>query len=116
VGADVPTPAVRDGRLYLVHDEGRIVCLEVDSGDELWSANLPKSRHKIFASPVLAGDLLYSARLDGTVFVGRITDDGYEPLAVNEMGEELVVGPVPVRGGLLIRGPEHLWRIEPIAQ
>ena len=113
VGSDVPTPAVRDGCIYVLHDQGRLACLDLQTGDELWSANLPKSRHKCFASPVLAGDLLYSARLDGTVFVGRVTDAGYEPLAENAMGEELVVGPVPVRGGLLIRGPEHLWRIGP---
>jgi outer membrane protein assembly factor BamB len=57
VGADVPTPAVHDGRIYVLHDEGRLACLELQTGDELWSANLPKSRHKCFASPVLAGDL-----------------------------------------------------------
>lgn len=111
LGADVPTPAVRDGRVYLLTDRGRIACLDLQSGDELWSADLPKSRHSYFASPVLAGNLFYSAREDGTVFVGRISDDGYEPLAENPMGEDLVVGPVPVRGGLLIRGPEHLYRI-----
>ena len=113
VGADVPTPVIRDGRVYLLHDKGRLVCLDLSSGDEIWSADLPKSRFRYFASPVLAGDLLYSAREDGTVFVGRVTDDGYEPLAENAMDEELVVGPVPVRGGLLIRGMEHLFRIGP---
>jgi outer membrane protein assembly factor BamB len=115
VAGDVPTPVIRDGRIYLLRDDGRIVCLDLQSGDELWSADLPKSRHRYFASPVLAGDLLYSTRLDGMVFVGRITDDSYEPLAENPMGEELVVGPVPVRGGLLIRGPEHLFFVAPSA-
>lgn len=113
VGADVPSPIINDGRIYLLHDRGRIACVDLQSGDQLWSTNLPKSRLRYFASPVLAGDLLYAAREDGIVFVGRITDNGYELLAENPMGEELVVGPVPVRGSLLIRGPEHLWRIGP---
>jgi len=111
LGADVPTPVVHDGRIYVLHDRGRLACLDLQTGDELWLAELPKSRHKCFASPVLAGDLLYVARLDGTVFVGRVRDAGYEPLAENKMGEELVVGPVPLGGGLLIRGREHLFRI-----
>jgi len=113
VGADVPSPIIRDGRIYLLHDRGRIACVDLQTGEDLWSANLPKSRLRFFASPVLAGDLLYAAREDGTLFVGRVTDKGYEPLAENAMGEELVVGPVPVRDSLLIRGPEHLFRISP---
>jgi len=111
LGSDVPTAAIRDGKAYLLTDGGRIVCLELESGDELWSANLPKSRHKFYASPVLAGDTLFCAREDGTVFVGRVSDDGYELLAENPMGEQIIATPVPIRDGLLIRGSEHLFRI-----
>jgi len=34
-------------------------------------------------------------------------------LAENDMGEPTIAAPVPIRGGLLIRGREHLFRIEP---
>jgi hypothetical protein len=59
----------------------------------------------------LAGDKLYAAREDGIVFVGRIRDEGFELLAENDMGETIIAMPVPIRGGLLIRGREHLFRI-----
>jgi outer membrane protein assembly factor BamB len=110
-GSDVPTAAVRDGKAYLLTDRGSIFCLEVESGDELWSANLPRNRHKYYASPVLAGDVLYAAREDGMVFVGRVGDNAFELLAENPMGEQIFATPVPIRDGLLIRGGEHLFRI-----
>jgi outer membrane protein assembly factor BamB len=112
LGSDVPTPAVRDGRAYVLNDAGGITCLAVESGDELWSDSLPRNRNKFFSSPVLAGDKLYAAREDGVIFVGQVGDDGIELLAENEMGESVIAVPVPIRGGLLIRGQQHLFRIE----
>ncbi len=113
LGSDVPTPVVENGRAYVLTDAGRIVCLEVQSGDELWSANLPKSQSKFYSSPVLAGDKLYCGREDGQVFVGRVTGDGFELLAENEMGEQVIAMPIPIRGKLLIRGAEHLFCVGP---
>jgi outer membrane protein assembly factor BamB len=113
IGADSPTPAIRDGRAYVLGDAGRVGCFDIRSGDELWSDSLPRNRNKFFASPALAGDKLYCAREDGTIFVGRVSDDGFELLAENDMGESTIATPVPIRGGLLIRGREHLFRIEP---
>jgi len=111
LGADVPTAAVRDGKAYLLTDTGRIACLELKSGDELWSFELPKNRNRYYASPVLAGNLLYCTREDGVIFVGRVSGDGYNQLAENNMGERVIATPVPVRDSLLIRGDERLFRI-----
>ena len=68
---------------------------------------------RYFSSPLLAGDKLYCPREDGVIFVGRVSDDGFELLAENDMGEPTIAAPVPIDGGLLIRGREHLFRIEP---
>jgi outer membrane protein assembly factor BamB len=112
LGAEVPTPVVRDGRAYLLGDAGRVACFDVKSGDELWSGKLPKSGKRYFSSPLLGGDKLYCPREDGIVFVGRVSDTGFELLAENDMGEPTIAAPVPIDGGLLIRGREHLFRIE----
>ena len=61
---------------------------------------------------MLAGEKLYCAREDGQVFVVGI-GNGFELLAENDMGEPILAAPVPIRGGLLLRGREHLFRIEP---
>jgi outer membrane protein assembly factor BamB len=115
LGSDVPTPVVADGKAYLLSDTGRITCRDMRSGEEVWSADLPRNRNKYYASPVLAGDKLYCTREDGVIFVGRVTDDGYEQLAENQMGEWVIATPVPIRGGLLIRGEEHLFSVKPTA-
>lgn len=111
IGADVPTPIVQGGRVYLLNDSGRLACLNLETGQEMWTAALPRGRPRFFASPVLAGDKLYCAREDGKVFVGQVRDDGFDLLAENDMGETIIATPVPVRDSLLIRGEEHLFRV-----
>jgi outer membrane protein assembly factor BamB len=113
LGVDVPTPAVADGKAYLLSDNGQITCRDMRSGDEIWSFDLPRNRNKYYASPVLAGDLLYCTREDGTIFVGRVTDEGFEQLRENELGEWTIATPIPIRGGLLVRGEEHLIWVKP---
>jgi outer membrane protein assembly factor BamB len=117
VGADVPTPVVANGKVFVLTDGrrgGRVACRDLRTGDEFWSAELPRRRNSYYASPVLAGDKLYCAHQNGTVFVGRASDDGFELLAENEMGETIIATPVPIRGGLLIRGEEHLFWVKPV--
>jgi outer membrane protein assembly factor BamB len=109
IAGDVPTPIVTDGKAYVLGDKGRITCLAVETGDELWSANLPKNHSKYYASPVLAGDKLFCTREDGVIFVGQISDNGFKQLAENDMGERVIATPVPIRGGLLVRGEENLF-------
>jgi outer membrane protein assembly factor BamB len=114
LGPDVPSPVVSDGKVYVLGDSGRITCRDLQSGEELWSHDLPRRRNKFFASPVLAGDKLYCAHQNGTVFVGRVSDSGFELLAENEMDDTIIATPVPIRGGLLIRGEENLYWVKPV--
>jgi outer membrane protein assembly factor BamB len=83
------------------------------SGEVVWSSDLPRNRNKYYASPVLAGDLLYCAREDGAVFAGRVKDKGFELLTPdsNEMGDRIIATPVPVQNSLLVRGDKYLFRI-----
>jgi outer membrane protein assembly factor BamB len=113
LGADVPTAVVRNGKAYLLTDAGRIACLDLKSGNELWTFDLPKNRNKYYASPVLAGETLYCTREDGVVYVGQVSDEGYQQLAENNMGQRLIATPVPVRDSLLVRGDTDLFRIGP---
>lgn len=110
-GADVPTPVAVDGKGYVLTDKGRVLCIDLETGNDIWADSLPGNRNKYYASPVLAGGKLYCAREDGVVFVADVSD-GFKLLSENEMGEKIIATPVPVRGGLLIRGVEHLFRVE----
>jgi len=109
LGADCPTPVGRDGRVYVLSDRGEIHCVDAKTGKDLWSGAIPRASANYYASPVLAGDLLYCPREDGTVAVVKISDTGMEVVAQNAMGERLVAAPVPVRDRLLLRGVDHLF-------
>lgn len=116
IGADSSTPAVHGGRVYLLIDQGKlrgtVHCLEAATGRTLWKSRLPKGAQIYYASPLLVGDKLYCAREDGTVFCGRVTDDGLVDVKANELRETVIASPVATDGKLLIRGSEHLYCFE----
>ena len=111
VGSDVPTPAIDGRRVYLLGDKRQLTCLDLQTGKDIWTAELPKNLNKFYASPVLGGDKLYCTREDGVVFVGNVDAERFEQLAENDMGERVIATPIPIRGGLLIRGEQHLFWI-----
>jgi outer membrane protein assembly factor BamB len=110
LGAFVPTPAVYDGRIYVLTDRGGINCIDPSSGEVIWSEELPKHRGKYYSSPTIAGGKLYAAREDGVVFAVQISG-GFKVLSENPMDEKMIASPVPVAGQLLLRGEEHLFSV-----
>jgi outer membrane protein assembly factor BamB len=108
VGADVPCPLIAGGKIYILSDRGKVTCLDLASGDELWSDDLPKGRANYFSSPLLAGDKFYCLREDGTMFVATV-DGGLEVLAENELDENCVATPVPLDNSLLVRSRSKLY-------
>ncbi|NJN05207.1 MAG: PQQ-binding-like beta-propeller repeat protein [Rhodobacteraceae bacterium] len=110
VGVFVATPAVHQGRVYLLRHRGGVVCLDPTTGKTLWAANLPEHRTPYYASPVIANGLLYAAREDGVIFVARVGEK-FELLGENAMGERIVATPAPAAGRLFIRGDNHLFCI-----
>jgi outer membrane protein assembly factor BamB len=58
------TPLLTGNRVYALGAEGRLICLELDSGQKVWERSLlndyevPKSFFGVATSPLLAGNLL----------------------------------------------------------
>lgn len=109
-GADVPTPVVHEGKIYVLRDEREVVCLDASTGDEHWKEPLPRSRRKYFSSPLLADGKLYCVREDGAVVVLEVSDTAGNVVAVNNLGEDTVASPTPVDGTLLLRTRSKLFR------
>lgn len=109
VGTFVPTPAVYQGRVILVRDRGETAAIDPATGKTVWEGAFPKHRTNYYASPLVAGDLLYAPREDGTVFVARIAGDKFEVVAENDMRESVIGSPIPVGNRLLLRGERHLF-------
>ena len=110
IGAFVPTPAVWDGRLYVLRDHGELECLDPATGKTVWRDALPKTKSNYYASPLVAAGKLYAAREDGVVFVAGV-EGKFQVLAENPMGEQVIGSPVAVANRLFLRGERHLFCI-----
>lgn len=107
--SDVPTPAVSDGKVYVLTDKGTVAAVDPQSGKTVWTGDLPKNRHAYSASPVIADGKLYVVREDGTTFV--LQTDEFKVLAENVLNDQVVATPVFVNGRILLRAAEHLYCI-----
>lgn len=108
VGVFVASPAVHDGRLYLLRHRGEVACLDPATGRTQWTGSFPQSSSPYYASPIVARDILHAAREDGTVFSARVRPS-FEILSENRLGERIIATPVAAAGRLYFRGDAHLF-------
>jgi len=105
--ADISSPVLCEGLLFMVTRSGIASCLEAETGRVLWKERFPGSHF----SSVVAGDgKVYFTSLDGktTVIALGQTCDG---LAENSIGTTVSASPAIANGRLFIRGERHLFCI-----
>lgn len=105
---DVPSPLIHDGLVYLCRENGNLLCLDANSGEELYHERTVRDRHR--ASPVLADGKLYLTSRGGIVTVVRAGRE-FEILAQNDMEEEIAASPVIANGTIYLRTFESLLAI-----
>ena len=115
-GADVPTPAVMDGVVYICRDRGDLLAMDVKTGELRWEMQLPRSRMNYSSSPLLTRSHLYLLREDNQVMVVALPRGDGEPELVAENGlggtkPYAVASPVPVGDALLFRTSDELVRV-----
>lgn len=115
-GADVPTPAISNGRVYNCRDNGEsrgtVDCIDLLTGKTIWTGQVPRNRNTFRASPIVADGKVYVTRQDGTVFVIDATADTFQLLAENAIADEHTVAtPAFVDGRILLRTDGHLYLI-----
>jgi outer membrane protein assembly factor BamB len=96
-----------DGLLFGHNDKGIAFCLDAASGDKKWQARLGGNHS---ASPVLIGQHIYAASEDGVVTVYKPSAEGFDEVAKNDMGDEIMASPVAAHGCLFLRVADHLDR------
>jgi len=114
--ADVPTPAVSDGRVFICRDvdktRGTIDCLNLMTGKTIWTGQLEENRLTFRSSPVVADGKLYVTRQDGTVFVLDAMGPEFRLLAKNSVSDDHTVAtPVFIDGRILFRSNSHLYLV-----
>ena len=108
-GTDSATPLAFDGKAYVVSFKGKVWCLDLQTGNELWAAALPSGKGACYSSPVLSGDKLYLCREEGAFYVGQVSESGLRILSETRFDDTFVASPVLVRGRILLRGEQHLY-------
>ncbi len=103
----VPTPVYKDGLLFLFMDKGDIVCLQAETGRELWTE---RPADKFYASPVWINGYLYGFTRKGKVVVVRASRQ-YELIAVNSIPEGTHATPAIAGGALYFRTFSSLYSV-----
>ncbi len=103
----VPTPLVKDGRLFLWADDGVVTCLNVATGEVIWRERLGGA---FFGSPVCVNDRLYCIAKNGEVVV-LAASEKYEVLARVPLGEPSYATPAVSGGVMYLRTRSHLFSL-----
>ena len=111
IGTDVATPVSSDGKVYLVNFKGKVWCLDIGTGREIWQTRLPKGEGMFYSSPVLADDKLYFCRERGSVYVCKVGLTGMQVLNETSFDDFFVASPVLVDDKVLLRGEKNLYCI-----
>lgn len=114
--ADVPTPVIHGDRVFVLRDvkkaRGTIDCLNLATGESIWSGQLPPHRTTYRASPIYADGKLYTTRQDGTVFVVDADGPEFKVISENKIADGHTVStPAFVGGKILLRSGEKLYCI-----
>ena len=103
----VPTPVVKDGRLFLWHDDGRVECRKVATGEVIWTQRVGGF---YYGSPVWVDGRLYCISRKGEVVVLSASDE-FKVLARVPLGEKSYATPAVADGVMYLRTLSRLFSL-----
>ncbi len=107
----VPSPVLIDGRVYFFQRfTGILSCYELSSGNACYDQQRIDGFENIYASPVAAGNRIYSVSRDGNAVVIQAGDD-FEILAENQLDDVFNATPAIVGNSIILRGEQYLYHI-----
>lgn len=105
----LPSPLIYENVLYMVNDGGgRVTLLDPDKGELLLQGRLPGSSDTFYASPVAGDGKVYISSEKGKVFV-LPPGPKLEPIAVNDLGDNIYATPALVDGRIYLRTLNTLY-------
>jgi outer membrane protein assembly factor BamB len=105
------SPALHEGRLYVIADNGMMSVFDAASGTPHYvQQRLPKP-YNFKASPLVVNDRVYLATEEGDVVVVK-TGNTFEVLATNTLTDQsFIASPIVVENDIFLRSRTHLFRI-----
>lgn len=106
---DVSIPLVVDGLVYLLHKDGRLQCVDLESGKEVYFKRTHTVQHRV--SPLYVDGNIYFCGKDGVCTVVK-AGRRMEIVASNNLGgEAITASPIVSNGTLYIRTYDALYAI-----
>ena len=105
---DVSIPVIADGLVYLLHKDGKLQCVDLETGEDLYLKRTHTGQHR--TSPLLADGRLTFGSNDGWVSVVKVGRE-FELLDSIDIGEAITASLVFVNGTLYVRSYEALYAI-----
>ena len=105
---DVSIPVIADGLVYLLHKDGKLQCVDLKTGEDLYLKRTHTGQHR--TSPLLADGRLTFGSNDGWVSVVKVGRE-FELLDSIDIGEAITASLVFVNGTLYVRSYEALYAI-----
>jgi len=105
---DVPSPLIHDGLVYLCRENGVLICIDAQTGEEIYQQRTHNNRHR--ASPVYADGKVYLTSRDGLVTVVK-AGRKFEILAQNDINETIASSPAISNGAIYLRSYQALYSI-----
>ena len=105
---DVSIPVVVDGLVYMLQKDGKLQCVELATGKELYLNRTHTGQYR--TSPLYADGHLYFGSNDGHFIVVKAGKD-FEIVSTIDMGEAITASAIVSNGTLYIRSYEALYAI-----
>jgi outer membrane protein assembly factor BamB len=105
---DVSIPLVHDGLVYLLHKDGKLQCLDLETGKENYFERTHSVQHRV--SPLYADGHIYFCAKDGICSVVK-AGSKFELVASNDLGEAITASPIVANGTLYIRTYDAVYAI-----
>jgi outer membrane protein assembly factor BamB len=107
---DVSIPLVADGLVYMLHKDGRLQCVDLETGKDVYLERTHTGQHR--TSPLLADGRLYYGSNDGWVTIVK-AGRTFEQLDTIDFGGEAITASLVVSDGTLyVRSYDALYAIK----
>ena len=104
----LPSPIVYGGMLYMVNDAGIMTTLNPETGEMLKQGRIPGAIDRYYSSPVAGDGKIYMTSEKGKIAV--LSPDGnLDPIAVNDIGEDIYATPALADGRIYVRSRSTLF-------
>jgi outer membrane protein assembly factor BamB len=107
-GPQEASPLYYRGLLYSLMDNGILVCLDSNTGKEVYRKRLGAASN---SSPIASRGRIYVSDTEGTTFVIRAGRE-FELLSTNSLGERITASPAVFGDALYYRTDSHVYCIQ----